>query len=269
MPEWPEMEHYKRLLTNAVAGRTIEQVVVQREKSINTPVEQFIDSVRGRQVVQIDRQAKMLLFRLDSGHSLLLHLMLGGWMHYGDERDKPQRTVQITLSFGSRSLYLIGLRLGYLHLFEQAGLRERLSGLGPDPVYGLTDAGELAHALGGRQATLKAALVDQRLLAGIGNCYSDEICHAAGLLPGRPPHSLQSGEWERLLEATHDVLKRALGAGGYMEHPFSADDTVTGGYNDVLLVYDRSGERCRRCGATVERRDVASKKSFCCPGCQH
>ena len=214
MPEWPEMEHYKQLLTKAIAGSTIEQAMVNRDKSINTPVSQFIGQVQGKRIVNIDRQAKMLLFRLDSGQSLLLHLMLGGWMYYGDEQDKPQRTVQIALSFGRRSLYFIGLRLGFLHVFDEQALQQRLSELGPDPVYGLTDADMLARSLGSRHATLKSALVDQRLLAGIGSCYSDELCHAAGLRPDRSPRSLASGEWGRLFAAMHEVFGRGGGARG-------------------------------------------------------
>src|SRR4051794_4117696 len=111
MPELPEMENYKILLNQKIAGQTITEVQINREKSINLNPDLFIKTVLYQKIITIDRRGKHLLFQLQNGHTLLLHLMLGGWMYYGTEADKPKRTIQVRISFGEHHLYFIGLRL--------------------------------------------------------------------------------------------------------------------------------------------------------------
>lgn len=134
MPELPEMEHYKSLLNQSILGKTITDVQINRVKSINVTVEDFIQKVIHHKITRINRRAKHLLFYLDNGNVLLLHLMLGGWMFYGPEKDKPKRTVQIQLSFGDQHLYFIGMRLGYLHIHDVKGIEDALTELGPEPL---------------------------------------------------------------------------------------------------------------------------------------
>ena len=119
MPEMPEMETYKRLLSTKINNLPITDVVINREKSINVPTVTFRNELIGRKVVNIRRRAKYLIFDLDSGDSLLLHLMLGGWMYIGGEDDTPDRTKQIILTFNSKQLQFIGLRLGFLHQLKK------------------------------------------------------------------------------------------------------------------------------------------------------
>lgn len=268
MPEWPEMEHYRRLLTETVAGQVITAVEINREKSINVPSAEFGRRVVGRRVTAVDRRAKMLLFRLDGGDTLLLHLMLGGAICYGTDADKPDRTVQVDLSFGQSHLYFIGLRLGYLHLYRLEELTERLEDLGPEPFAPDLDATVLADRLRPYRRTLKVLLTDQSVIAAIGNCYSDEICFAAGLHPGRKPAELSDADINRLYHAMTSVLREALARGGYMEIPFRPGDGQTGGSIPYLRVYDRADEPCIRCGTTIIQLALSGKKTFCCPNCQ-
>ncbi|TBL80235.1 bifunctional DNA-formamidopyrimidine glycosylase/DNA-(apurinic or apyrimidinic site) lyase [Paenibacillus thalictri] len=269
MPELPEMETYKRLLSPRVVGKLITAVQVEREKSLNVPAALFEREVTGQAIVRIERRAKHLLFHLSSSKVLLLHLMLGGSMFYGTSEQKPNRTAQVTLQFGANHLYFIGLRLGYLHLHDPAEAEQLLRKLGPEPLEPDFTLRAFAETLEPRRGNLKVTLVDQAVFSGIGNCYSDEICFEAGLLPSRLVGSLSGDELERLYHAMHKVLQEAIRYGGYMDMPLYAGDELTGSFDSRCLVYDREGEPCARCGQPLERRELSSKKCFYCTNCQH
>jgi formamidopyrimidine-DNA glycosylase len=269
MPELPEMENYKKLLTRMVVGKIVTGVEVNREKSINVPYDKFEQRVLQQTITAIERRAKHLLFHLRSSDVLLLHLMLGGWMFYGREAQKPERSAQIILTFGAEHLYFHGLRLGYLHLHTLPEVEERLSGLGPEPLDPQFTEQMLRQRLESKRGVLKAALLDQKWIAGIGNCYSDEICFAAALLPTRKVNDLNDAEKTHLYRAIRAILSEASQIGGYMEYPLYEGDRLTGMYDDRCRVYDREGQPCVRCGQPVVRQEIASRKSFCCTNCQH
>jgi formamidopyrimidine-DNA glycosylase len=268
MPELPEMEHYRRMLDVRINNKRITDVRIERERSLNMSTTEFTNRVLGQQVISVIRQAKMLLFTLESKETLLLHLMLGGWMFYGQDHEKPERTIQVQLTFGEQQLYFIGLRLGYLHLFTPAQLSERLSELGPDPFEPELSLSAFKLLLERGGGTLKKQLTDQSIISGIGNCYSDEICYNAGILPSRIPSSLSYEEWSSLYDSMLSTLMEALRAGGYMDQAFYSGDSLTGEYNNRCKVYDREDEHCNRCGQIIVRNIISNKKSFCCPGCQ-
>lgn len=268
MPELPELETYRRLLQSKVAGRTITQAEVQRDKSVNVSPSLFVQEVTGRQTVRIDRRAKQLIFHLSSGKVLLLHLMLGGWMFYGNSEQKPDRTAQVVLRFGTDNLYFLGLRLGYLHLLTTDELARVVAKLGPEPLEPSFTPERLAALLKQRRGILKTMLVDQSFLSGIGNCYSDEICFAAGLLPTRQCRDLDDQEISRLYAAIRSVLSEAVRYGGYMETPLFVGDELTGGFNERCQVYDRGGEPCLRCGHLIVLREISARKCFYCTNCQ-
>ncbi|MCD1257467.1 Fpg/Nei family DNA glycosylase [Paenibacillus athensensis] len=269
MPELPEMETYLHQLAPRIGGRTISDVLITREKSINVTPEQFAQAVAGARITALERRAKHLLFHLDSGPVLLLHLMLGGSIFYGTEAQKPQRTTQVVLRFGETALYFIGLRLGYLHLHTPEEAERLLAKLGPEPLSPQFTFERFQSVLAGRKANLKASLVDQTFLSGIGNCYSDEICFAAALLPARRLPDLHPEETSRLYASIGTVLREATRCGGYMDMPLYAGDTLTGGFDPLCRVYDREGEPCPRCGAPIVKDEISSKKSFYCSACQH
>lgn len=269
MPELPEMETYKKLLNLQVAGKRIDSVLVNRERTVNTLADQFISHVTGRTIVDIDRRAKHLLFRLDSGRVLLLHLMLGGWMYYGTEEDQPSHTSQVVLNFHSSRLYFLGLRLGYLHLLSSLELTDKLADLGPEPLSGEFTAGLFKHMVRGKRGVLKTTLVNQKFIAGIGNCYADEICFAAQIHPLRKVQQLSEQEIHQLYLSIRSVLTEAVNKGGYMEKPFFKGDTLTGGMDEYCRVYDREGEPCFRCGNPIQRQIVSARKVFHCAVCQH
>ena len=269
MPELPEMETYKTLLTQTVVGKPITGVRVSREKSINMDAASFTQQLIGKQILYVERRGKMLLFHLDSGKRLLLHLMLGGWMYYGTDEDRPNRTVQVELEFGKERLYFIGLRLGYLHLLSVRETDEQLADLGPEPLGRTMTRERFSECFAGKHKSLKTALTDQKRLAGIGNCYSDEICFEAGILPTTEVAALNDEQFGRLYDAMRVVLQDAIASGGYMDQPYAEDDQLTGGYNERLRVYDREGEPCSRCGSEILKREISSRKTFYCGRCQY
>lgn len=268
MPELPEMENYRRLLNQKIAGQTITQVQINREKSVNVHPTLFIKTVANQKIVTVNRRGKHLLFHLDNGQVMLLHLMLGGWMYYGTEDDKPNRTIQVRLSFGHQHLYFIGLRLGYLHLYSEQDVQGELSSLGPEPLDPQFAIHSFLQLLGDRRGKIKAKLLDQEFIAGIGNCYSDEICFHAGIRTKRMIEDIEEPERNQLYHSMKHILQDALKHGGYMENPFYQGDSLTGGYNNLCLVYDREGEKCNRCGSTIIKEMISSRKTFFCPNCQ-
>jgi formamidopyrimidine-DNA glycosylase len=269
MPELPEMENYKILLNQKLLGRLISNVQINREKSINVLPQVFIQNVQGQKIITIQRRAKHLLFLLDNGQVLLLHLMLGGWMYFGSKEDKPKRTIQVQLSFGEEHLYFIGLRLGYLHIYQTTEeVDKELADLGPEPLESDFTLGAFRELVNNRRGRIKTKLIDQQFLSGIGNCYSDEICYHAGLLPKRGLEELQMNETVQLYQSIQFVLHDAIKHGGYMDNPLYKNDTLTGGYNELCKVYDREGESCTRCGTAIVKEMISSRKTFYCPNCQ-
>ncbi|WP_188456692.1 Fpg/Nei family DNA glycosylase [Virgibacillus oceani] len=268
MPELPEMENCKILLNQKIAGKRITNVIINREKSINVKAAEFLKKVKERKIETVDRRAKHLLLYLDNGYVLLLHLMLGGWMYYGTVKDKPDRSVQIQLSFGRQHLYFIGLRLGYLHLFTKEEVKKELAGLGPEPLAANFTFDTFSDLIENRRGMIKTTLVNQEFLSGIGNRYSDEIAWHAQLLPERTMNDLDSNEKRQLYQSIRFILQQAIQCGGYMDQPLFIGDTKTGGYEANMYVYNRAGEACKRCSALIVKEEISSRKTFYCKGCQ-
>jgi formamidopyrimidine-DNA glycosylase len=268
MPELPEMENYNILLNQKIAGQTITEIQINREKSINLNPDLFIKTVQRQKVSTITRRGKHLLFHLQNGHVLLLHLMLGGWMYYGTEVDKPKRTIQVRLSFGEHHLYFIGLRLGYLHLYNPKEVEQQLEHLGPEPLSTDFTLTEFKNIISRKHGRLKTTLLDQEFIAGIGNCYSAEICFHAGILPTKDIDDIGDADRVKLYHTIKSGLQEGIKLGGYMDNPLFKEDKLTGGYNEHCQVYDREGEKCRRCGTIILMETISSRKTFYCPNCQ-
>ena len=268
MPELPEMETYKTLLSEKIIGKPIINITINREKSLNIAGDKFNQYVLNKRITSIERRGKYLVFQLDSGYCLLLHLMLGGWMYLGTDEDNPDRTKQIILSFGDINLYFIGLRLGFLHFLSKADVEQELATLGPNPLDKNFLLDNFLAIIDRKRGLLKTTLPNQHVLSGIGNCYTDEICCEAKLSPKRKFDELSSKEKENLFDGIKLVLTEAIKEGGYMEHLLFKEDSLTGGYNEKCKVYDREGEKCYRCGSFIIKEMISKRKTFYCGECQ-
>lgn len=267
MPELPEMETYKSLLQPLIGGQAITGVTINREKSINIPAEQFTSLVMNQNIKGIERRAKYLVFQLPNGSCLLLHLMLGGRMFFGKEEDRPDRTVQVQLSFGNHHLYFIGLRLGYLHLLSPEMIQQEFQHIGPEPLDQNFSFHTFQNILKDKKGGLKTTLLNQEVIAGIGNRYSDEMLWHAQLLPERKINDLDHDDLVRLYKSMQYILQQGIQQGGYMEEPLFKGDLKTGGYD--MYVHNREGENCRRCHSTIVMKEISSRKTYFCQNCQH
>jgi len=236
MPELPEMETYKTLLGKLINGQKISDVEIGREKSINVPVDRFIAQVSNMTIKTISRRAKYLIFQLQDGSCLLLHLMLGGWMFFGREEERPDRTVQVKLSFGEQHLYFIGLRLGYLHLLTSDEVKEEFEKLGPEVLEADFTLEAFQQIMKKRKGMLKTTLINQEVLAGIGNAYSDEILWHAEIRPDRKVNELDEQQLTLLYHSIQFILNKGIKEGGYMDHPLFKGDSKTGGYQFYVMI---------------------------------
>lgn len=267
MPELPEMETYKTLLGSLIGGQKITDVSIGREKSINVPVERFTMEVKNQSIISVARRAKYLIFTLQNGSCLLLHLMLGGWMFFGKEEDKPNRTIQVKLSFGDQHLYFIGLRLGYLHLLSTEMINEEFQKLGPEPLTPHLTEASFQELMLKRKGAIKKILINQEVLAGIGGGYSDEILWHAKLRPDKKMDEFDSQQLTHLYNSIKFILQKGINQGGYMENPLYKGDGKTGGYQ--FFVHGREGEACPRCQAPIVKEEISSRKTYFCGRCQH
>ncbi|HEY2493586.1 MAG TPA: DNA-formamidopyrimidine glycosylase family protein [Paenibacillus sp.] len=269
MPELPEMEHYRRVLSNHILDIPISDIKVTRDKSINVPVDTFTSALIGNRVIFVERRGKYLNFHLNNGGRLLVHLMLGGLMYYGTNEDVPDRSTQVEISFGEHTLYFIGLRLGYIHLLSAKEVEQVFSELGPEPLDRRMNAERFVKIAKKRRGGLKTMIVNQHVIAGIGNRYADEIAYRASLLPSAKVQDLGEEALQRLYGSMIEVLNEGVEDGGYLDTPIQKDDQLTGSYKAKFKVYDREGETCYRCGGVVSKVELTGRKAFFCPSCQH
>ncbi|MGF7047511.1 formamidopyrimidine-DNA glycosylase [Paenibacillus sp. DS2015] len=269
MPELPEMENYRRVLSNHILDIPISDIKVNRDKSINVPVETFASALIGNRVIFVERRGKYLNFHMSNGTRLLIHLMLGGLMYYGTDEDLPERSTQVEISFGDYKLCFIGLRLGYIHLLSAKEVDQVFSELGPEPLDRRMNEERFVKIAKKRRGGLKTMIVNQHVVAGIGNRYADEIAYRANLLPSAKIQDLGDEALQRLYSSVVEVLTEAIEDGGYMDTPIYKDDQQTGRYKAKFKVYDREGETCYHCGGVVSRVELTGRKAFFCPSCQH
>jgi formamidopyrimidine-DNA glycosylase len=270
VPELPEVELVRRELERVMQGARIERVVVGRPDLRTRFPRRFIARLEGHTVRRVERRAKYLLVALSSGETLIMHLGMSGSFRTEagspSARDRHDHVV-FTLSNGAAVVYNDPRRFGFMDLAGPDALTRHpaITALGPEPLSASFDAAALARAVAGKNTSLKAALLDQRVAAGLGNIYVSEALHIAGLSPGRrastiaTPRGLPRESAYRLAAAIKQVLEHAIGRAtdaAYRESRFR--------------VYDREGARCRRrgCGGTVRRRTQAGRSTFYCPDCQ-
>lgn len=269
MPEIPELEVYKKQLNDTIRFKKIVDVEINRPQSINIDPEEFKEKIIDELTVYIGRQGKYLVFTLGNGVYLVGHLMSGGRLYLAQPEEKLRTKGSIVFHLlDGRRLYFINFRLGWLHAFDREGMEAKLADLGIEPLDKEFTLEKFTAMLSEKKDTIKALLVDQQFIAGIGDCYSDEILFNAGIRPDRKADDLRVGEMSSLYSAIPFTLKEATLNGGYMGKPFAKDDQLTGGQNNFLKVYDRKGENCYMCSDKIEIIMISGKKSYFCPTCQ-
>lgn len=271
MPEIPEMEVYRHYLMENVMGKLIDQVTVNRSKSINVDEKEFSQRLVRQIIIQVERKGKALVLGLTNGSYLLTHMMLDGRLYLqqaGEELPvKEPGHVVLVFSDGSK-LHFQDMRLGYVHILNEEQLISQLSILGVDPFSEEYTDEFFRKLCRKRRGMIKPLLINQKAIAGVGNAYSNEALFVAGVLPERPANKLSDQEIVLLYQAIPAVLQEAIKYGGYIEEPFASWDTFSGGVNKHFRVYDREGERCIACGQLIQAKEVSGRWSYFCPRCQ-
>ena len=278
MPELPEVETVRRGIEDTVIGRRISEVKVLGRRTVRrqSPAE-LTDRLLGRRFVAARRRGKFLLLSLDDGAVLVVHLRMTGQLLFFDAKDKPPLAAHthltVALDDGSELRFVDPRTFG--EWFVTSGLDDRgvpleLEHLGRDPLLEGLPSAYLSSRFAGRRARLKALLTDQRVIAGIGSIYADEICFRAKLRPDRLGGSLTPAELASLARAARSVLGEAVKSRGSSLRDKRYRDVAgeLGSYQGRHAVYDRAGEPCPRCGRAVVRLKIGARSAYCCEGCQ-
>jgi formamidopyrimidine-DNA glycosylase len=292
MPELPEVETVRRGLQPVMEGSRILKVEARR-KDLRFPFQaDFVARLQGQTVTGLGRRAKYLMADLGSGDVLLMHLGMSGSFrvqkpdeadtpgafHHPRGKDAAHDHVVFHMSSGADVVFNDPRRFGYMKVIARAALDEEplLRGLGPEPLGNEFDAGLLARACAGKKTSLKAALLDQRVVAGLGNIYVCEALYRARLSPRRVAMTLATKKGEptdhakRLVEAIHAVLNQAIEAGGSSLRDHRQTSGELGYFQHSFKVYDREGEPCgaKGSGGVVRRFTQNGRSTFWCPKCQ-
>jgi formamidopyrimidine-DNA glycosylase len=294
MPELPEVETVRRGLEPAMVGARIARVTLRRPNLRFPFPEGFVERLEGRTVLALDRRAKYLVAPLDSGEALIMHLGMSGRFDVAmpDGRNlspgdfylegalgTPKHDhVVMALSNGATVTYNDARRFGFMDLVPTADLAtcRHFAAMGIEPLSEALDGEAIARLFRHKITPLKAALLDQRLIAGLGNIYVCEALHRAGLHPemraGRlaGPDGAPTPQARRLAEVIPQVLAEAVAAGGSTLRDYAHTDGSAGAFQHAFRVYDRSGEPCRTRGCTghIARITQAGRSTFYCATCQ-
>jgi len=267
VPELPEVETIRRDLAPLI-GQRLKGVIVRLSKLVR-PGPGALKSLVGQDLQEISRRGKLLL--LDFGERVLLvHLGLTGALVLQRGQGGPPPHTHLTLQFTRDRLFYADLRqFGWLEVVPREDLpRHRFyASLGPDAL-GVSYQ-EFSHRLRASGRRLKALLLDQKVLAGLGNIYVDESLFRAGLHPERPANTLSPEELKRLHEAIQEVLQRALELRGSSVRNYVDGRGEAGAFQEEHLVYGRRGNPCPRCGTPLAYKVVAGRGTTFCPRCQH
>jgi len=267
MPELPEVETVRRRLAPVLEGRTLRSVTVS-DPRLTRPYDpdEVAAELQGERISEVDRRGKYLLLRFASGRVLLVHLrMTGGFLF---QPGSHERAV-VELDDGTRVAYRDVRRFGTWLVLEpdevDAYLAERL---GEEPLDALFTVARLGERLAGRRAPIKAALLDQRTLAGLGNIYVDEALWRARIHPLRPAESLDRNDLRRLHRAIRTALEAGIARQGSTLRDYRQPDGSSGSMQDEFRVYGRAGEPCDRCGTPIAKTRAGGRGTWFCPACQ-
>lgn len=273
MPELPEVETIKRVIEPQIQGRMITKVAVRRPKVAAYPeADEFCRRLTGQTVSHMSRQGKFLIIHLENKERIVLHLRMTGGLLLAPAQCPEEKYTHVVFSMdnGTELRFSDMRRFGRFWLLreEETDTCTGMDKLGLDPLAPACNAEYLSSHLSKRRKAIKECLLEQTIIAGIGNIYSDEILFTAGIYPARPANSLKQTEWERLAEAiperiSYFIEKNAITAEEYLE-------TKGRDYRNTpfLQVYGHGGSPCPKCRETLCRMVIGGRSSVYCPVCQ-
>ncbi|MDZ7726054.1 MAG: bifunctional DNA-formamidopyrimidine glycosylase/DNA-(apurinic or apyrimidinic site) lyase [Candidatus Campbellbacteria bacterium] len=272
MPELPEVETVRRQLKPYILEKEIEKVEVFTQKIINYD-KNFAHLLQGLQFIKIDRVGKLLIFLTSEADTVLLvHLKMTGKLIYFENENveyKDKHThVVFHFSDGSVLTYSDIRKFGYVKRVDPEELKSTKEKYGIEPSTDRFTEDNFAKIFKKRKTPLKALLIDQKAIAGLGNIYVDEVCFRAGVRPSRRTNKVTKEERRKLFKACQEVLDEAIKYGGTTFMNFSDAQNKSGNYSEHLYVFGREGDRCYRCGSTIKKVRVSGRGTYYCPACQ-
>jgi formamidopyrimidine-DNA glycosylase len=271
VPELPEVETIRRQLALHLEGRTLLDVEILdwRWTRPQDPAT-VADGMRGQEVRRVGRAGKYLVWELSDERFLLVHLRMTGALLFDPDVEPPHTRVRMRLDGGHRLIYVDPRRFGTGHLMlgeaaRDAYLAERL---GVEPMTPEFTTEHLRAVARGRKAPVKAFVLDQRRIAGVGNIYADEALFRAGIHPLRPAGALKRPQLEALREGIERSLEAGIEANGATIDDFRHVDGARGSFQDLFLVHRREGEPCVNCGTTIRKLVVGGRGTYVCEHCQ-
>ncbi len=277
MPELPEVETVRRGLSPVMEGFVFERVVLNRP-NLRFPFDpDFVKRVQGQTLQRLGRRAKFMIAELGSGDRLFLHLGMSGrftidesvqgeYVHNHDANPKHDH-VHFVMSSGARVTYNDPRRFGFMELIAP-GAPSRIDELGPEPLSNDLSGPTLRAAFKGKKSNIKSVLLDQRVIAGLGNIYVCEALYRAKISPRRMAGRLKVAETETLTRHIKDVIAEAIEAGGSSLRDFANTDGGLGYFQHSFDVYGREGEPCKTCEAPIKRLVQSGRSTFYCKACQ-
>ncbi|MDP3899890.1 MAG: bifunctional DNA-formamidopyrimidine glycosylase/DNA-(apurinic or apyrimidinic site) lyase [bacterium] len=294
MPELPEVETIRQDLSEKIIGKKITGVTVTKPRLVKSGLNNFIQILTGNTFKKINRRGKLVYVELKkSDLVLLIHLKMTGQLIYqkGPRRqggvskiiaagghsfksmewDLPNKYSHIYFSFQDNSrLFFNDLRtFGYMKLVDEKELKQVLNKFGIEPLTPDFTLKNFAQALKHRKTNIKALLLNQQIIAGIGNIYADEICHYAGVLPSRRTPDLTIAEIKKLWQGSSLILKKAIKERGTTFNNYRDADGKKGNFIKFLKVFGRKGEACGKCGEKIKKIRLAGRGTHFCEMCQH
>jgi formamidopyrimidine-DNA glycosylase len=272
MPELPEVETVRRRLAPLLEGRRYERVEIV-DPRLTRPLDpaDVARELEGELVAAVERRGKYLILRFDSRRALLVHLRMTGSMLHGDGAagDDPHRRARVELDDGAVLAYRDVRRFGTWLLLEPSELDAYLDArVGREPLAEAYRARDLAAKLAGRRIPVKAALLDQRTVAGVGNIYADEALWRARIHPLSSADELSIDEVKALHRGVRRALEQGIARQGSTLRDYRLPDGGSGGMQHEFKVYGRAGEPCDRCGTPIDKIRVAGRGTWYCPSCQ-
>lgn len=286
MPELPEVETVRRGLSRLIVGKKIADVRVYNAKSLQASRSEINNVITSATVTRVRRRAKMLMIDLDNGSTLLAHLKMTGQMVYLGETDwgaghpndsflgkLPDKSTRVEFDFadGGQLFFNDQRKFGWIKLLPTeviAGL-PLMTKLGPEPLIG-DPYPEFERRIRRRKtSSIKAAILDQTVLAGVGNIYADESLWLAQIHPATPVQKVSDADLLVLLKSIQQTMTESLAAGGSTARNYVKADGSRGDYLDKFAaVYNRAGQSCKRCGHEIVKIRVAGRGTHICPNCQ-
>jgi formamidopyrimidine-DNA glycosylase len=266
MPELPEVETIKNELSPRVLGHTIKDVDVFWNKMVRQPsLTEFRRCITGKTITALSRRGKYLFFHLNGDGVLVMHMKMTGSLLVNPSDDRFSRAV-FHLDDGTTVHFWDPRKFGVMWLADDESAVDAM--LGPEPLNRAFTPAALAALLDDRKAPVKAVLLDQSIIAGIGNMYADEALFEARLHPLKPAGELTADEITRLHSAIRHVLRKALGKGGASVRNYIRPDGSPGTAHDEFVVAHGVGKNCPICGGPIERIVVRGRGTYICPRCQ-